>query len=428
LELAGKHFAKEQESARRTQILEKEYTDRMFQYEEIFLRALIKGHIAKPREIYDGFNYFNLPFGKSEEPRDGYSVLRVRIDHYKRMVLAMTEMEKHMRIFEILNIVKALLAEYDSRAFMNAFHEIPIILNGAFTTEEKVLLAEKIKQALLSQTQTRVTIGIGRTYDAPMEISVSAREAEATFGYRFRMGYNAVIPIDFVEPNNHVTYRYPAERERRLVYSAVVGDYAYCVSILRELFDALGRAGSLPENLVAKTVMTIVLRISRYISEQNLPFAPDVTRFFPTSDMLKLTTVEEGYLFLEKSLEGFCAFVVEFNQTQSLRLHLAAKNYVQETYQENFSLTKIAAKLGTTPENLNKVFLEREKTMLFDYVMWVRVHTAQKTLRETATDEEVIAVQVGFDDVKYFRSMFRKYIGELPADYRARERARAAVQ
>jgi two-component system response regulator YesN len=64
--------------------------------------------------------------------------------------------------------------------------------------------------------------------------------------------------------------------------------------------------------------------------------------------------------------------------------------------------------------------MEREKVMLFDYVMWVRVQEAQKHLANSATEEDIIAVQVGFDDVKYFRSIFKKYNGETPAEFRAR--------
>ena len=96
-----------------------------------------------------------------------------------------------------------------------------------------------------------------------------------------------------------------------------------------------------------------------------------------------------------------------------------SKEYVSQHYAESFSIAKIAVSLGTTPENLNNVFMEKERVMLLDYVMWVRVFEAQQALRETDLDEEVIAVKVGFDDVKYFRSIFKKYNGENPADYRA---------
>jgi two-component system response regulator YesN len=255
-----------------------------------------------------------------------------------------------------------------------------------------------------------------------MEISISAREAEASFGYRFRMGYHAVIPIEFVEPDNNITFRYPRERERRLVYSAVVGDYEYCKGLLSELFNALAQSGPMPDNLVAKIVMTIVFRISRYISEQNLPFASEVARYFPTAEILKLSTIDDAYQFLDKSLQDFCTFVGKFHTKDSVRLHIAAKRHIQESYFENFSIARIAVKLGTTPETLNKVFMEREKVMLFDYVMWVRVQEAQKHLTESATEEDIIAVQVGFDDVKYFRSIFKKYVGETPAEFRARSR------
>jgi len=234
------------------------------------------------------------------------------------------------------------------------------------------------------------------------------------------MGYHAVIPIEFVEPDNNITFRYPHARERRLVYSAVVGDFEYCKGLLSELFNALAQSGPMPENLVAKIVMTIVFRISRYISEQNLPFAGEVARYFPTGDILRLATIDDGYQFLEKSLRDFCTFVGKYHTKDSLRLHMAAKRHIQKHFFENFSIARIAVKLGTTPETLNKVFMEREKVMLFDYVMWVRVQEAQRHLSNSATEEDIIAVQVGFDDVKYFRSIFRKYVGESPAEFRAR--------
>ena len=370
LELAVNFHKKQQESRRVARNMESSYQQRIFQYEEIFLRSLLLGDIDREEEIAGGFEYFNIPFNND------FSVLIVRIDHYKRIALPLSEMEKHMRIISILGVVRGVLREQKSRAFIRAFHEIPVILNANLSTEEKVLLGDRLKHAIFERTGTRCTIGIGRTYPNAKEIPISAREADAAFGYRYRMGYHAVIPIEFVEPDNNITFRYPHARERRLVYSAVVGDYEYCKGLLSELFNALAQSGPMPENLVAKIVMTIVFRISRYISEQNLPFAGEVARHFPTGDILRLATIDDGYQFLEKALRDFCMFVGKFHTKDSLRLHMAAKRHIQEHFFENFSIARIAVKLGTTPETLNKVFMEREKVMLFDYVMWVRVQEA----------------------------------------------------
>ncbi|MCL1863486.1 MAG: helix-turn-helix domain-containing protein [Defluviitaleaceae bacterium] len=414
LDFALTSHKKAQETRRVAKDMESEYQKKISHYEEIFLRSLLEGDVARESEIRDGFTYFGLPFTMD------FSVFIVRIDHYKRVVAELNEMEKHMRITSVLSVVRGILRDFKAKPFIRAFHEIPIIINANQTVEDKVLLGDRMKHAILERTGARCTIGIGRTYSTPMEISISAREADAAFGYRYRMGYHAVIPIEFVEPDNNITFRYPHARERRLVYSAVVGDYEYSKGLLSELFNALAQSGPMPEHLVAKIVMTIVFRISRYISEQNLPFAGEVARYFPTGDILRLTTIDDGYTFLDKALREFCMFIGKFHTKDSLRLHLSAKQHVQKHYYETFSIAKIAVKLGTTPETLNKVFMEREKVMLFDYVMWVRVQEAQKQLTESATEEDIIAVQVGFDDVRYFRSIFKKYVGETPAEYRAR--------
>jgi len=417
LEIAQTHHKKIIENRKSIRHLENDYKQKLFIYEEIFLRSLLNGDIEREREIHNGFEYFEIPFTTS------FTTFIIKIDHYKRVALALSEQEKHLKIIGIHNVVRNVLREHNAKSFIRFFHEIPVIVNSQMTVEEKVLLADRIKHVIYDKTGTRCTIGIGRTYPSPMEISISAREADAAFGYRYRMGYHAVIPIEFVEPDNMITFRYPHAREARLVSSAVVGDYEYCKGLLSELFNALAQAGPMPDNLIGKIVMTIVFRISRYISEQNLPFASEVSRHFPTPEILKLATIDDAYTFLDKCLSDFCTFVGKYHAKDSMRLHMAAKRHIQEHFFENFSIARIAVKLGTTPETLNKVFMEREKVMLFDYVMWVRVQEAQKHLANSSTEEDIIAVQVGFDDVKYFRSIFKKYVGESPGEFRAKNQA-----
>jgi two-component system response regulator YesN len=415
---AVEHFRKAEEKVRQTKVLAQNYQERIFQYEEIFLRALLEGSIANENEIRAGFFYFNIPFDQ------GFSVVFFRIDHFRTIALTLEEQEKHLLIFKIQRIVQDALRDYSAQPFIRGFHEIAVILNGHHSIHEKVMLADKIKHQIYEQANTRMTAGIGRTYDNPTEIPVSAREADAAFRYRYSMGYNAVIPIEFVEPTNTVTYRYPIEREQRLVHAVAIGDYEYSRQVLKELFDALSRAGTLPEHLIANIVMAITFGISRYLSEQNLPVAAQVTRYFPITDILKLTALDDGFTFMEKSMKKFCAFIAQHRAQWSEQLHQSAKEYIRGHFHEHFSIAKIALNLNTTPENLNKVFMEKERVMLFDYVMYVRVSEAQHLLKDTDLEEETVAVRIGFDDVKYFRSIFRKYIGETPAEYRLRERSK----
>lgn len=215
-----------------------------------------------------------------------------------------------------------------------------------------------------------------------------------------------------------ITYRYPVDREERLIYMAVVGDYQYCHQVLQELFDALARSGPVPDGLIAKILMNIVIRISRYITEQNLPIANQVARLFPTAEILAVQNLEEGLVTFDKALKSFCTYIRTYSEENHQRLFRAAKQYIDRNYKDNFSTAKMAVSLGTTPEHLNKVFTDRERIGLFDYVMRVRMDEVRRLLRSTEISEEEICEQVGFEDVRYFQSVFRQYEGVNPLEYR----------
>ena len=386
--------------------------DNMSHYENIFLRSLAEGHIRSEEEIMDGFNHFGIKLSP------GYTAAVVFIDHFRQVAMTLTESEKHLLIYKIFQAVTEALADRETLTFMTGFHSLAILMGGYGSVERNVSFFDNVKQIILDKCNARVSIGLGRTYDNITDIGVSYKEAMAAFRYRNRMGYNTVIPLEFVEPGNRITYRYPSEREERLVYMAVVGDYHYCRQILLELFDALAQSGPMPDGLLPKILMNIVIRISRYISEQNLPIASQVARLFPAGDILGVQNLEEGLTVFDKALQNFCTYIRTYTEENHQRLFRAAKQYIDRNYTENFSTSKMAISLGTTPEHLNKVFKDRERVGLFDYVMRVRMDEVRRLLRATEMPEEEICVAVGFEDLRYFQSIFKQYEGVTPSEYR----------
>ena len=386
--------------------------DNMSHYEGIFLRGLAEGHIRNHDEIMEGFNHFEINL----EP--GYTTVVVHIDHFRQIALTLVESEKHLMIYKIFQAVTEAMAEKNALSFMMNFHSIVIFMGGYNSVEDNVSFFDNVKQSILEKTKIRVSIGLGRTYDNVSDIGISYKEATAAFRYRNRIGYNTVIPLEFVEPGNRITYRYPVDREERLIYMAVVGDYQYCQQVLIELFDSIAQSGPIPEGLIPKILMSIVIRISRYITEQNLPIANQVTRLFPAAEILAVKNLEEGLSTFDKALRNFCAYVRNYTEENHQRLFRASKQYIDRNFKENFSTARMAASLGTTPEHLNKVFKDRERVSLFEYVMRVRMDESRRLLRDTDMSEEEICVQVGFEDVKYFQSTFRQYERLTPSEFR----------
>lgn len=420
IEKALQHFEKSAGNKKKESELAGSYLQRKGAFEDILFASLLKGHILNEDEIQHSFKYFN----RTMHPP--YVAFIVHIDHFKKVILTLDEMEKHMLTYkitlEIERKIKALQAkDVYGKVFISSLSSICVVMGGAFanTKEEMVSFCNSIKNALFDELDVRVTIGIGRSYQQANQLSISYREAEGALLYRFLMGYNTVIHIDYAEPQNSITYQYPVEKEQRLIYAAAIGEYRYCMQLLRELFDALKESQPLPEKYLSKIVMSLIIGINRYLSEQNVSTHSAFTSFFPSREALELKDdIEEAFEYLSTHLRNFCAHIAQLKQQSSLELIVVAKEYLRQKFRGSFSLQEMAAYMNITPVYLNRIFQEEVDMTVFEYALHLRLEEAKKLLRETDLTEEIIALKVGYESGRYFKAIFKRQEGISTRDYR----------
>jgi len=105
------------------------------------------------------------------------------------------------------------------------------------------------------------------------------------------------------------------------------------------------------------------------------------------------------------------------------QLHPAAaamSDYLSEHYAEALSLATLSEKLGYTPQYLSALFHREIGMSLSACVQKLRVEKSCRLLAETRLGISAIAQQVGYGDPKHFNSIFRRYIGLSPREYRSR--------
>ncbi len=417
LENALNYFQKLEEKKKREAAVIQSYKGKKYLFEEVFLKSLIQGHIKNETEIYYTFKYFGLDL------KPGFTVFIVHVDHFKKLILTLDEMEKHLLTYNILLAIERTLQGKKAKAFIGSFSEVVVILSGEYQSEQVVALCDDIRQTVFLDANIRVTIGIGRTYENPTQIFISYREAQGALRYRFQMGYHTVIHILFAEPLNIITYRYPAEREARLIQTAAIGEYDYTVELLREIFDALKECEPLPAMYLSKVMMNLLISINRYLGEQNIKIQSPFTSFFPSREILELgEDIEEAFDYMRRALKSFCEHIV-FSRTENDKaLVQSTKAYIKEKFYETFSLAKIATEMGTTPEYLSKLFADEEGLSAFDYALNIRMEEAKHLLLTTNMDDNLIAVKVGYDDGRHFRSTFKKLEGMSTNEFRAKHK------
>ncbi|MDR1703588.1 MAG: response regulator, partial [Clostridiales bacterium] len=362
------------------------YKDNISLFRDKFMINLLNGSIQDINEIISSLEYFGIGL------LPDYAVFTVRIDHFKKIILTLDEMEKHLLVYKILLIINEGLARVkNGAAVVNNLNELTVIMGDSPALFDTVDFCEELRLDILHQTQVNVTVGLGRVYNDPRDIAVSYKESEAALRYRHYMGYGTVIPIQFVEPMNNITYRYPLDKEERLVYSAVTGEYKECKILLEQIIAALRQCSPLPERLIPKIMLDILFSINRFASEQHMNVEERFSSIFPTHEIIKLDTLDKAQAMMDAALKGFCAYVLELRSGDNAKLVEKVKAYIEEHFNENISLTRLAAHAGTTPEFLSNIFLKAEGRSVYQYAISIRMQSAERLLKEGALSIDEVA-------------------------------------
>lgn len=96
-----------------------------------------------------------------------------------------------------------------------------------------------------------------------------------------------------------------------------------------------------------------------------------------------------------------------------------ALHVIDKSYKEPISLNSVAEQLNITPQYLSRLFMKEMSRSFVDYLTSYRMERAKNLLQDTNMKINTICVQVGYQDAKYFCTLFKKITGVTPNQYRA---------
>ncbi len=94
------------------------------------------------------------------------------------------------------------------------------------------------------------------------------------------------------------------------------------------------------------------------------------------------------------------------------------KAYIEEHYREDISRADIAAYVYVTPNYLSKLFRQETGFTLREYINQCRIREAKRLMATTSMSVGDVALEVGFDNLSYFSTVFKKACGVSPAAWR----------
>jgi transcriptional regulator GlxA family with amidase domain len=95
-----------------------------------------------------------------------------------------------------------------------------------------------------------------------------------------------------------------------------------------------------------------------------------------------------------------------------------AQEFIEQNYQERITVDDLAARLAISRRNLERRFKKVTFNSIVEYMQRVRIEAAKMTLEGERENVNEAMYKAGYNDVKAFRSTFKKLTGLSPLEYR----------
>lgn len=93
-------------------------------------------------------------------------------------------------------------------------------------------------------------------------------------------------------------------------------------------------------------------------------------------------------------------------------------NYIDDHFAEDFPITQLAELAGISSQHLCRIFKETMHMRPLEYLTYRRLGEAKNLLHHTELTIAEIGCRCGFPDAGYFSTIFKRYEGMSPAEYR----------
>jgi len=98
----------------------------------------------------------------------------------------------------------------------------------------------------------------------------------------------------------------------------------------------------------------------------------------------------------------------------------AAEEYLQQNFTRPVSIDILANRIGMSPRNFIRRFKAATGRLPGAYIQALRMSAAKEMLERGGTSIQIVSSKIGYEDVAFFRGLFKRHTGMTPAEYRTR--------
>lgn len=276
---------------------------------------------------------------------------------------------------------------------------------------------EELKKLLERCCKFGVSMGIGNAVDAIAQLNVSYKAAYFALEQRFFFGKGAVTLADGSQALADGEEEPQRIDIKPLSEAIAAKDEERFTGLIRALFRQY-QSKRLSERVVKHLLVEATVGLIQPIHDSNGSVHHMIASGGGLDSLMTKRTLDD----LRQWFERFCKQLITYDtEVQKKRPHKIVsqlERYLAEHYAEPLTLKELGELFYVHPTYLGQLVKKEKNMSLSQWLNHIRIGQATKRLAESDDLVTAIAEQVGYNDLNYFYSQFRKIEGRSPGEYR----------
>ena len=276
---------------------------------------------------------------------------------------------------------------------------------------------KKILEAVIVASDNHITASIGVGY--PVEelelLPLSYMEAAKAVERQFYYGEGNVYHPEDVNGRHYIINQDLYSTFRDFLKK---DDEAGTRDLVKKLTEQIGIFKDPDTNHVKNIYFTLLLRIFEAARRKDLiDFAVEHEGSYIWQEIDDIKTLSRLSEYIFANLDAI--FIRNEANDAISRKTYEIINYIHDNYpNKNLSIKMIAEKTYLCQTYLCSFFKKSTGKTINEYINETRIEKARELLKENRVKLYEIATDIGFADANYFSTIFKKYIGCTPSEYR----------
>lgn len=320
--------------------------------------------------------------------------------------------EAELERYEVFRYIEKKYSNDDNVFLFFMSEEIVMGLTSSYSSA--VSVAEEIRKRIEENLDITVTIGVGEGKKDVKSLFHDARFA-AQLG-KFYIGSNKVVTSNMLLEFLGDISEYKLDKENALLEYVKMGNYKDASDVMEQILQdifVLGKGSLIDCQVRISEMMVMVWRTARQVG-----LIEPENAYIYSSYLQKLGRCQT-YAALKHCCESFLEEVFSkinnFNTNDIIR---QAMKYIEENYNEDIKLSKLAKEIYISPDYFSRLFKKVAGCTYVEYITKIRIENAKILLTNPIISVAEVAKKIGYSDPNYFSKVFKKNVGISPTQYK----------